>query len=225
MASVIKLNLEKFKSDMEGITAILENTELWLRPVVAELSGEMAYRIHEKGLASDGSKIGSYDSTYLKRREKNKLGTDPNVILVYTRKLSNSWGVFPTEKGWGVGFVDDGGNASANVSESGSEKKTEKQTKKTTEKKTTKATVKTSAKKSVKATVKTSEKKSTKESTKGGGKKGAKKGSPKNITSLLKVVFAESHFKKKIKELTESENAMVNERINEIINNLINNLS
>lgn len=113
MAAIINIDFSDFEDDMDALVALLTQTELWLRPVTVELSGEMSYRIHEQGLASDGSPIGSYSSEYLNRRIKEKLGGDTRVILVRTRKLSNSWGAFATAEGWAVGFVDEGDGSEA----------------------------------------------------------------------------------------------------------------
>jgi hypothetical protein len=108
MASVINIDVSQFTEGMGDVWALLNRTELWLRPVVAELSGEMSQRIHKEGRASNGGQIGLYSNEYLKRRMENKLGSSQQVVLVYTRKTSNSWGAFATEKGWGVGFADEG---------------------------------------------------------------------------------------------------------------------
>lgn len=108
--ATVNLNFDNLRGEFAEIMRLLEQQELWLRPIMAELSGEMAHRIHIQGTASDGSKIGSYSSAYLRQRAKNKLGSDANVVLVFSRKMSNSWGVFATDRGWAVGFVDDSGS-------------------------------------------------------------------------------------------------------------------
>jgi hypothetical protein len=109
MASVINIDTSGFEDDMNKIADALADKELLLRPVCVELSGIMNDRIHNKGEASDGSQIGTYSSSYLKYRKKfNHQITEKKVILVLTRKLSNSWGAFATEKGYGVGFTDSG---------------------------------------------------------------------------------------------------------------------
>lgn len=107
MASIVNIDTSGFDTSIQEIKDLIENTDLWMRPIALELAGEMHDRIHKRGIASDGKPIGSYSSSYLNFRMKNKLGGDPKIIMVLTRKLSNSWGAFPTAKGWGVGFVDD----------------------------------------------------------------------------------------------------------------------
>lgn len=105
--ATVTIDISNFARDYEQIIEVLKDEESTLRPVAIELVGLMATRIHEDGLASDGSLIGQYSSNYLKVRERRKLGSDTNVILVLTRKLFNSWGAFATDHGWAVGFVDD----------------------------------------------------------------------------------------------------------------------
>jgi hypothetical protein len=110
MATInVNTDPSQFIGSMDDIIAALENKEQFLRPICVELSGLMNDRIHNKALASDGSKIGTYKTSYLRIREKHKHPqTETQVILVLTRKLSNSWGAFSTDNGYGVGFTDDG---------------------------------------------------------------------------------------------------------------------
>lgn len=107
MAAIINIDTSDFDTAIDEVKSLIENTDVWMRPIAVELAGEMHDRIHRRGLASDGNPIGSYSSSYLNFRLKNKLGGDSKIILVQTRKLQNSWGAFPTSNGWGVGFVDD----------------------------------------------------------------------------------------------------------------------
>lgn len=107
MASVVNINTSDFDKSIEEIKNLLGNTDLWMRPIAVELAGEMHDRIHKRGIASDGKPIGSYSSSYLEYRRKNKLGADPKIIMVQTRKLSNSWTAIKTATGWGVGFIDE----------------------------------------------------------------------------------------------------------------------
>lgn len=65
----------------------------------------MRTRIHVDGLASDGQPIGIYSASYLKRRIEHGRGSDPKVILSYTRTMENSWCLIPLDKGSvGIGF-------------------------------------------------------------------------------------------------------------------------
>lgn len=108
MATVVRFDFSGLQHGMAEIAATLQRTELWLRPLTVELAGMMHNRIHGKGLDSEDRPIGQYSSGYLQQRERAGLGKDKKIILVNTRKLSNSWSPIPTEHGWGVGFTDDG---------------------------------------------------------------------------------------------------------------------
>lgn len=110
--ATVNIDFTLFRQELQEIVELVKNNELTLRPVAVELVGIMHERIHDEGKASDGSRIGEYKSTYLKIRGKYKHRGDTKVILVLTRKLSNSWGAFATEKGYAVGFTDDDGATS-----------------------------------------------------------------------------------------------------------------
>ncbi len=105
--ATVNIDLSGFEKDLQKIKDSLSDKESLLRPVCVELSGIMNNRIHEDGQASDGSEIGQYKTSYLKMREAfNHPRTERKVVLVLTRKLSNSWGAFATDKGYAVGFTD-----------------------------------------------------------------------------------------------------------------------
>jgi len=105
--ATVNIDYSQFSDDLNKIKESLSDKEAFLRPMAVELSGIMNDRIHDKGQASDGSEIGQYKTSYLKMREAfNHPRTERNVILVLSRKLSNSWGAFATDKGYAVGFVE-----------------------------------------------------------------------------------------------------------------------
>ena len=105
--ATVNVDLCGFEKDLQKIKDSLSDKESLLRPVCVELSGIMNNRIHEDGQASDGSGIGQYRNSYMRMREAfNHSRTERKVILVLSRKLSNSWGAFATEKGYAVGFTD-----------------------------------------------------------------------------------------------------------------------
>lgn len=91
---------------MQSLFSEIANVDISIRPVAVELVGIMHKRIHTDGLDSSGNLIGHYSESYLARRKRAGLGTGTNIIAVYTRKLSNSWTVFPTDRGYAVGFTD-----------------------------------------------------------------------------------------------------------------------
>src|SRR6187549_894833 len=105
--ATVNIDTSGFEKDLQRIKEELSDKESLLRPVCVELSGIMNDRIHEQGKASDDSEIGQYKTSYLKMREAfNHPRTERKVILVLSRKLSNSWGAFATDKGYAVGFTD-----------------------------------------------------------------------------------------------------------------------
>ena len=105
--ATVNIDTSGFEKDLQRIKEELSDKESLLRPVCVELSGIMNDRIHEQGKASDDSEIGQYRTSYLRMREAfNHPRTERKVILVLSRKLSNSWGAFATDKGYAVGFTD-----------------------------------------------------------------------------------------------------------------------
>lgn len=106
MAAVVKFDFSKLIGAHTELIAQLGNKDISVRPIAVEMVGIMHKRIHTDGKASDDSQIGTYSSGYLQKRKANKLGSDTRIIAVFTRKTSNSWTAFPTDRGWSVGFVD-----------------------------------------------------------------------------------------------------------------------
>ena len=105
--ATVNIDTSGFEKDLQKIKDSLSDKESLLRPVCVELSGIMNNRIHDEGRASDGGEIGTYKNSYLRMREAfNHPRTERKVILVLSRKLSNSWGAFATDKGYAVGFTD-----------------------------------------------------------------------------------------------------------------------
>ena len=92
---------------IESVTGILADKEI-LREVAAPISTLMHERIFEKGLASDGNPIGTYNNRYLKLRQKKyKLSADPKVIVVLTNSTQSNWQPVETSDGWGIGIIKD----------------------------------------------------------------------------------------------------------------------
>lgn len=101
----IKLDFSKFTQDLEQRVEKLKNKDYLLRPVAIETIPLMTRRIHQNGVASDGSQIGTYSSSYLKlRQEKYNRSGDSKVIVALTSQLENDWSVIATDKGYAIGF-------------------------------------------------------------------------------------------------------------------------
>lgn len=98
----------KIKIDTKVFTDSLKkklDAKALLRPVAFDVLSMMTERIHEEGKDANDSKIGTYNASYLKLRQKKyKRTSDPTIIVSLTRQLENDWSVLPTEKGWGIGF-------------------------------------------------------------------------------------------------------------------------
>lgn len=83
----------------------MNNPEYLLRPVAFDLVAMMTQRIHDEGVASDGSPIGTYSNPYLKvRQNKYNRTSDNKVVVSLTRQLENDWSVVDIAKGYGIGF-------------------------------------------------------------------------------------------------------------------------
>jgi hypothetical protein len=101
----IKLDFSKFSQDLEQRVERLKNKDYLLRPVAIETIPLMTRRIHQDGVARDGSQIGTYSSSYLKLRQaKYNRSGDPKVIVALTSQLENDWSVIATDKGYAIGF-------------------------------------------------------------------------------------------------------------------------
>lgn len=107
MASLtVTTNLNDVLSSIGKSFEDIFNTDYLLRPVAIELIPMMTERIHQRGQGSDGAAIGTYSSSYLAYRARNKRGRDSKVIVSLTRQLENDWSVLETPKGYGIGFTN-----------------------------------------------------------------------------------------------------------------------
>jgi len=79
------------------------------RTVAGFLLGAVKERIHNKGLNTAGTDIGTYSRSYLKRRQKPPFNrTDsPRVILSLNRDMERDFKTIATSTGWGLGFDHD----------------------------------------------------------------------------------------------------------------------
>lgn len=101
--SNIKVVTGRIKQQLEQ----LKNKEYLLRPVAIEIIPMMTERIHQKGQASDGGQIGTYNNAYLRlRQSKYKRDASNKVIVSLTRQLESNWSVIATQSGYGIGFTN-----------------------------------------------------------------------------------------------------------------------
>lgn len=82
-----------------------------LRTVASDTLASVKVRIHQEGKNAADSEIGTYSSAYLKYREKKPFNRtdDTKIIFSLTRKMENEFVVIPTEKGYGLGWLDASG--------------------------------------------------------------------------------------------------------------------
>jgi hypothetical protein len=83
----------------------LEETDSLLREISTTLLAEMRDRIHERGIKSDGTQIGTYSNTYLEYRIEQGKGSASNVTLFFTGQMQNDFNVAPIgENAYGLGY-------------------------------------------------------------------------------------------------------------------------
>lgn len=82
----------------------MRDKEYLLRPLAVEIIPMMKERIHADGKASDGSQIGEYANSYMRRRQDAGRGQSRKIIVALTSQLEQDWAVLATNTGYGVGF-------------------------------------------------------------------------------------------------------------------------
>lgn len=101
----VKINIKPIADIIQQKLDRLKDKEYLLRPVAFDCIDLMTNRIHIKGIASDGNKIGTYSLPYLRYvRPKFNRSKDAAIIVSLTRQLENDWSVISTDKGYGIGF-------------------------------------------------------------------------------------------------------------------------
>src|SRR5688572_4831161 len=106
-AITIRTNIGEVSERILSKLQILKDKEYLLRPICFDVIDLMTQRIHNRGQASDGNTIGTYNNRYLElRQKKHNRSSDPKIIVSLTRQLENDWNVIGTEKGYGVGFLN-----------------------------------------------------------------------------------------------------------------------
>lgn len=105
--ATIKTNIGEVNERIEGKLAKLGDKEYIPRILSFDLIDLMTKRIHVDGLAADESQIGTYNSQYLKlRQRKYSRSADQKIIVSLTRQLENDWSVIATNAGYGIGFLN-----------------------------------------------------------------------------------------------------------------------
>lgn len=107
---MITININGVQANLANIVNNLRCTftkERYELAAATALLPEIRRRIHVDGVASDGSKIGTYTSSYLKYRSNNNRSKDSKVILSFTRQMENDISVVAGTSGWAIGYKND----------------------------------------------------------------------------------------------------------------------
>ncbi len=104
MSATYTIDIKELK-DLTDSLLSLEETDSLLREVSTTLLAEMRDRIHERGIKSDGTQIGTYSNTYLEYRIEQGKGSASNVTLFFTGQMQNDFSVAPVgENAYGLGY-------------------------------------------------------------------------------------------------------------------------
>lgn len=104
MSTTYTIDIKELK-DLTDSLLSLEETDSLLREVSTTLLAEMRDRIHERGIKSDGTQIGTYSNTYLEYRIEQGKGSASNVTLFFTGQMQNDFSVAPVgDNAYGLGY-------------------------------------------------------------------------------------------------------------------------
>lgn len=105
--ATIKTNIGEVTDRIKEKLAKISDKEYIPRTLSFDLIDLMTRRIHNEGMAADGSAIGTYNKDYLSlRKSKYQRSSDTKIIVSLTRQLENDWNVIATDKGYGIGFLN-----------------------------------------------------------------------------------------------------------------------
>lgn len=105
--ATLKTNIGEVTDQIKEKLARLGDKDYIPRTLSFDLIDQMTKRIHIDGKASDDTEIGSYNSQYLKLRQKKfNRSSDRKIIVSLTRQLENDWSVIATDQGYGIGFLN-----------------------------------------------------------------------------------------------------------------------
>ena len=90
--------------DLKKRVLTLAQTDSLLREIATSMLSVTRTRIHEQGINSAGSQIGTYSSSYLELRRENGL-SNTNVNLFFTGQMQNDYKVIEISKTeYGLGY-------------------------------------------------------------------------------------------------------------------------
>jgi hypothetical protein len=104
MSATYTIDIKELKDLTESLLS-LEETDSLLREISSTLLAEMSDRIHERGIKSDGTQIGTYSNSYLEYRIEQGKGSASNVTLFFTGQMQIDFDVAPIgENAYGLGY-------------------------------------------------------------------------------------------------------------------------
>ena len=104
MSATYTIDIKELK-DLTDSLLSLEETDSLLREISSTLLAEMSDRIHDRGIKSDGTQIGTYSNTYLEYRIEQGKGSASNVTLFFTGQMQLDFNVAPIgENAYGLGY-------------------------------------------------------------------------------------------------------------------------
>lgn len=90
--------------DLKKRVLTLAQTDSLLREIATSMLAVTRSRIHEQGIKSDGSQIGTYSPSYLELRRENGL-SNTNVNLFFTGQMQNDYKVIEiSNTEYGLGY-------------------------------------------------------------------------------------------------------------------------
>ena len=94
--------------DLKKRVLTLAQTDSLLREIATSMETVTRTRIHEQGIKSDGSQIGTYSPSYLELRREQKDRSNTNVNLVFTGDMEKDYKIIPiSDTEYGLGYTDD----------------------------------------------------------------------------------------------------------------------
>jgi 5'-3' exonuclease len=94
--------------DLKKRVLTLAQTDSLLREIATSMESVTRTRIHEQGIKSDGSQIGTYSPSYLELRREQQDRSNTNVNLVFTGDMETDYKIIPiSDTEYGLGYTDD----------------------------------------------------------------------------------------------------------------------
>jgi 5'-3' exonuclease len=94
--------------DLKKRVLTLAQTDSLLREIASSMLDVTRTRIHEQGIKSDGSQIGTYSPSYLELRREEEDRSNTNVNLVFRGDMERDYKIIPiSDTEYGLGYTND----------------------------------------------------------------------------------------------------------------------